>query len=99
MLQEIRVKRDAFVPAPAGACMMAVSFDTRPDAPALKSLHWQLTRSDTVDVAYERDSQDSGRSWPEPREVVLHCTRLFAAQKPDAPLDWTADAMQHRIAV
>jgi hypothetical protein len=41
---------------------------------------------------FAREDRETG-------DVILHCSRLFANCKPDAPLDWTTDALQYRIAV
>lgn len=49
---------------------MAGSFYTQPNGFELRSFHWQLTRSDTIDVAYERCSPDNGRTWSEPIEIA-----------------------------
>ena len=41
---------------------------------------------------YAREDRATG-------DIILYCSRLFANRKPDAPLDWTADALQYRISI
>jgi hypothetical protein len=59
-----------FIRAEPGAAVWAASFYTRLDSPALRSLHWITTRSDTLDIAYERDSTDNGHTWSPPRAIT-----------------------------
>lgn len=51
---------------------MAASFYTQPEGPALQSLHWELTRSDTVNIACARLSPDNGRSWAASEAISTH---------------------------
>ncbi len=46
----------------------------------------------TLSNFYVREDRESGH-------LLLHMTRLFANQQPDAPTDWTADAMQYRYVI
>ena len=58
------IGREIFIPAPhPGAALLASSFYTRPTGLDLLSIQEILTRSDTVDVADLRYSNDNGRTW------------------------------------
>jgi hypothetical protein len=58
--------RSVFVVSPGqGVAVGASSYYTRRDGGALLSYHSHESRSDTLDVAYVRRSDDNGRSWGE----------------------------------
>lgn len=63
------VARDVFVPSPReGVGVMGGCYATTPDGQTLMSYHSYTSRSDTVDVAYVRRSEDGGQTWSEPEE-------------------------------
>ncbi|HVF09432.1 MAG TPA: sialidase family protein [Abditibacteriaceae bacterium] len=65
------ISRTVFAPSPAeGVAVMGFSFYTRPVGLDLIGIHWQMTRSDTIDVAYRRRSHDNGRTWSQAEEIV-----------------------------
>jgi len=67
---EAPVRRERFLASPGpGVAVLAASYHTRPEGAELLSLHQQMSRSDTVDVAYLRTSPDGGRTWSEPTAV------------------------------
>jgi hypothetical protein len=56
--------RQAFVPSPApGTGVMGGSYYTEKEGGRLVSIHSYTSRSDTVDAAFVRTSQDNGRTW------------------------------------
>jgi len=58
------VRREVFLASPrAGTAVLASSFYARPTGGELISLHQLISRSDTVDVAFLRRSEDNGRTW------------------------------------
>ncbi len=60
---------DVFVKSPAkGAAVSASSYYTTLRGGRLVSIHGLTTRSDTVDIAYIRYSEDNGRTWSETTE-------------------------------
>ncbi len=66
-----RIAREVFVPSPGkGTSVLAYAFYTQPAGRSLLSIHEHWTRSDTIDVAYFRDSTDNGRTWSGAREVA-----------------------------
>ncbi len=66
-----RVTRETFIASPGkGTSIYAYAYYTKPTGGALLSIHERWTRSDTIDVAYFRDSTDNGRTWSAPREVA-----------------------------
>jgi hypothetical protein len=63
------VAREVFVPSPgAGVGVMGGNYYTTLDGGNLMSIHNYTSRSDTVDVAFVRRSEDNGRTWSEPVE-------------------------------
>lgn len=56
-------------PAP-GVAIWIFAYYTEPKGTKLRSMEQHISRSDTIDVAYVRDSNDNGRTWSEPRKVV-----------------------------
>jgi hypothetical protein len=61
--------REVFVPSPRpGVAVLASSYHARRDGGDLISIHGHMSRSDTVDVAYVRRSEDNGRTWGETTE-------------------------------
>ena len=60
------LSRETFIPSPkAGTAVMGGSFYTTLDNDRLMSMHSYTSRSDTVDVAYVRTSEDGGETWSE----------------------------------
>ena len=58
------LSRDTFVPSPGhGQGVMGGSFYTQRDGLRLMSVHVITQRSDTVEVATIRYSDDNGRTW------------------------------------
>jgi hypothetical protein len=65
-----RVRSEVFLRSPQqGVAVMAYAFYTRPRGGAMISLEQRWTRSDTIDVAFERRSTDYGRTWSAPVEM------------------------------
>ena len=63
------VAREVLVASPgAGTGVMGGSYYTTLDGGNLMSVHNYTSRSDTVDVAFVRRSEDNGRTWSEPVE-------------------------------
>ena len=61
------VSREVFVPSPGpGVGVMGGSYYAAPEGGSLVSVHNYTSRSDTVDVAYVRRSEDNGRTWSAP---------------------------------
>jgi len=59
-----RIRREVFIPSPRpGASVLASTFYTRPTGLDLLSIQEIFTRSDTVDTADFRYSNDNGRTW------------------------------------
>ena len=69
-MKSASVSREVFIAAPAKTCVMAGSFYTQRDGLALGSFHWQLTRSDTIDIAFSRFSSDNGRTWTASQQIA-----------------------------
>ena len=68
MIAEV-ISRDVFVPSPGlGQGLMGASFYTQRDGLRLMSVHVITQRSDTVEVAHIRYSDDNGRSWSDAAE-------------------------------
>lgn len=64
------LSRDVFVPSPKpGVAAHAASHYTRPSGGALISTHGLMSRSDTVDIAFIRFSDDDGRTWSATHEL------------------------------
>ena len=60
------VSREVFVPSPGpGVGVMGGSYYTEREGGRLQSVHSLTSRSDTVDAAYVRVSEDNGRTWGE----------------------------------
>lgn len=67
-----RVSREVFVPSPGkGTSVLAYAYYTHATGGDLVSIEEHMSRSDTVNVAYFRNSSDNGRSWSAP---VAHKT-------------------------
>lgn len=65
------VRRDVFVHSPAeGTMVWAISYDLDPRRRRLEAVHSLVTRSDTIDMAYRRMSEDGGATWSAARPVV-----------------------------
>ncbi len=65
----LQISTEVFVPSPGpGVGVMGGSYDTTRDAGNLMSIHSYTSRSDTVDTAFIRRSEDNGRTWSEPDE-------------------------------
>jgi hypothetical protein len=60
------LSRESFIPSPKpGTGVMGGSFYTTLGSDRLMSMHSYTSRSDTVDVAYVRASEDGGETWSE----------------------------------
>lgn len=67
----IAVSSRCFVPSPRpGAGVIAASYYTGREGLDLVSIHSISSRSDTVDISYQRRSDDNGRTWSETREIA-----------------------------
>ncbi len=67
------ISRDVFVPSPGpGQGVMGGSFYTQRDGLRLMSVHAITQRSDTVEVAYIRYSDDNGVTWGDTTEWPMH---------------------------
>ncbi|MDR3677932.1 MAG: sialidase family protein [Acidobacteriota bacterium] len=65
-----RVTREIFLRSPGkGTTVYAYAFYTQATGGSLLSIEERMSRSDTVDVAYLRNSEDNGRTWSAPTEV------------------------------
>ena len=65
------VTREVFVKSPGkGSALMAFAYYTRSQGSDLMSIEQRWSRSDTIDVAYYRRSQDNGRTWTDPVRKV-----------------------------
>ena len=63
------VRRELFIAAPgAGTAVMAYAYYTGPRGGAMTSVEQRWSRSDTIDTAFYRRSQDNGRTWSSPVE-------------------------------
>ncbi len=66
--QEIR--RSVFLRSPGkGTAIMAYAYYTKAKGGDMLSIEQRWSRSDTVDIAYYRQSSDNGRSWSAPVEM------------------------------
>jgi hypothetical protein len=69
-LDSSSIRRELFLASPAKRiAVMAYAFYTRANGGEMTSIEQRWTRSDTVDVAYLRRSQDHGHTWTTPVEV------------------------------
>ena len=58
------ITRELFLAAPQpGTAVLASTYYTRPTGGELLSVHQLMSRSDTVDLAFIRRSEDHGRTW------------------------------------
>lgn len=63
------IRRERFLASPGpGTAVMANAFYTRPKGGAMISVEQRWSRSDTVDIAYVRHSDNNGRTWSPPME-------------------------------
>jgi hypothetical protein len=66
-----QVRRTTLFRSPKkGVAVMAYAFYTKPTDGDMLSIEQHWSRSDTVDVAYERRSKDHGETWSEPERIV-----------------------------
>lgn len=66
--RETGIRREVFIRSPQpGIAVMAYAFYTGARGGAMTSIEERWSRSDTVDVAYVRNSRDHGRMWTEPQ--------------------------------
>ena len=56
-------------PAP-GVAVWSFAYYTEAKGTRMKSIEQRISRSDTVDAAYVRESPDNGRTWSEPVKIV-----------------------------
>lgn len=64
LLGDERVKREVFVRSPrSGSAVIAQAFYTAREGGHMRSLEQHLSRSDTMDTAWLRDSTDHGETW------------------------------------
>ncbi len=67
MLRAEVTKREALVPSPGpGIGVLGGSYYTEKTGGRLISIHSLTSRSDTVDAAFLRSSEDNGRTWSDP---------------------------------
>ena len=67
------VGREKFISTPNdGIRINARAYYSRKTGYALKSFHNQQSRSDTADVAYQRFSDDNGKTWTDPITVTTN---------------------------
>ncbi len=67
-MSDTSISSEVFIPSPGkGTSVLASSYYTRKEGPELISIHNLSSRSDTVDAAFLRFSEDNGRTWSEPR--------------------------------
>jgi len=65
-----RVWREVLFRSPGkGTALFAYAFYTHATGGAMVSIEERWSRSDTIDVAYSRNSQDNGRTWSAPTET------------------------------
>jgi len=65
-----KIHREVFLAAPKpGVAVLAATYATRPSGGELLSLHQLMSRSDTVDIAFMRRSDDGGRTWSDAIEI------------------------------
>lgn len=65
-----KIHREVFLAAPKqGVAVLAATYATRPSGKELLSLHQLMSRSDTVDIAFMRRSDDAGRTWSDAVEI------------------------------
>lgn len=63
------IRREIFLKAPGkGNAVMAYAYYTKPTGLDMLSMEQRWSRSDTMDVAYIRRSNDNGRTWSAPVE-------------------------------
>ena len=63
------IRREVFLKSPGkGTSVMAYAFYTKPTGADMLSIEQRWSRSDTMDVAYIRRSNDNGRTWGPPVE-------------------------------
>ncbi|MBL8230221.1 MAG: exo-alpha-sialidase [Bryobacterales bacterium] len=61
------IRSEVFLKSPGkGTAIMAYAFYTRPTGGQMTSVETRWSRSDTIDIAYIRRSEDNGRTWTEP---------------------------------
>ena len=66
-----KVSRELFVKSPGkGAAVMAFAYYTRRKGLDLMSIEQRWSRSDTIDLAYYRYSNNNGRTWTEPERKI-----------------------------
>ena len=71
------IRREVFVrsPTPGMAVFLSTSYYPRPKGLELISMYGLIARSDTVDGAFFRRSEDNGRTWSVPVEVPTSAHR------------------------
>jgi hypothetical protein len=71
LAQSPGVTRETFLRAPGnGVAVMAYAWYTKPKGLDMRMIEQRWSRSDTVDVAFERSSRDNGRTWSEPKKII-----------------------------
>jgi hypothetical protein len=63
-------KTTMFVSPKKGVAVMAYAFYTKPEGGEMLSIEQHWSRSDTVDVAFERWSRDHGETWSEAERII-----------------------------
>jgi hypothetical protein len=75
------IRREVFLRSPGkGTAVMAYAFYTQPRGGRMISVETRWSRSDTIDIAYMRRSEDYGRTWTEP------VARVTGEKRPDGML-------------
>jgi hypothetical protein len=75
------IRREVFLRSPGkGTAVMAYAFYTQPRGGRMISVETRWSRSDTIDIAYMRRSEDYGRTWTEP------VARLTGEKRPEGML-------------
>lgn len=79
--EDPHVSKELFVKSPGkGTAVMAFAYYTRMRGGALMSIEQRWSRSDTIDAAYYRCSNDNGRTWTSP------VARATGERRPDGML-------------
>lgn len=65
------IRSEVFLKSPGkGTAVMAYAFYTRPSGGQMVSVETRWSRSDTIDIAYLRTSEDNGRTWTPPSAIT-----------------------------
>lgn len=68
---EKTIRREVFLRSPGkGTAIMAYAFYSKTKGTDMISIEQRWSRSDTIDISYQRTSKDNGKTWSEPRAVA-----------------------------